>query len=175
MAQVLKVGKYKGCKFEDAAQDRGYCSWILQETSFSKPLAKFQAYLVKKHVGIVTVGKHKRKFYDEVLTDDPDYCDWVTTLKEPTFFAEFQQYLKDKKLSEEDGDKPPSKKVKETTSPTNSTDKCKICYDNIVGCVFIPCGHLACCLRCGLRCDRDSGACPICQQEITLVTQTFRA
>ena len=167
MAQVLKVGKYKGRRFEEAAQDRGYCSWILQEKSLSRSLAKFQDYLVKKHVGIVTVGKHKRKFYDEVLTEDPDYCDWVRSIKEPTFFENFQKYLKEQSEDKDD--------INEESSTTIASDKCKICYDNIVGCVFIPCGHLACCLRCGLRCDRDNGACPICQQEIALVTRTFRA
>ena len=165
MAQVLRCGKHRGKSFEEAAQDRGYCSWIFREQGLSKTLQKFRDYLVKEHAGIVTVGKHKQKFFKEVEAEDPGYCEWVKSLAEPTFFETFQTYLQG--YAEE----PPAKKQK----TEGITDKCKICFDKPIGCVFVPCGHLATCLRCGLKCERLSGECPICKEMIALVTQTFAA
>ena len=50
---------------------------------------------------------------------------------------------------------------------------CKICCDREVKCCFVPCGHVACCLECGLK--FEGGKCPICQQSVFLVVQTFVA
>lgn len=38
--------------------------------------------------------------------------------------------------------------------------ECVICMEELVGCVFIPCGHLVCCVRCGQSCPE----CPLCRQ-----------
>ena len=40
-------------------------------------LKRFREYLVKTHGGILTIGKHRGKFYDTVLGADPDYCEWA--------------------------------------------------------------------------------------------------
>jgi hypothetical protein len=173
-SSVLRVGKHKGRSFEDAEADRGYCAWILREQGLSQSLQKFRKFLVTQHSGIVTVGKHRLKFFDEVSTQDPGYCAWVLSLEDANFFQAFQQYLKgdpDNKVEEEIVE-PPKKKQKETKAPK---DTCKICYDKAISCVFIPCGHLVCCLRCGNKCERMSGDCPICKEGIALVTQTFTA
>ncbi len=94
------------------------------------------------------------------MAEDPGYCEWVKNLEEPTFFEGSQAYLKG--YTEE----PPKKK-----QTTDGSDKCKVCYDKPIGCVFVPCGHLATCLRCGLKCERLSGEFPICKEGIALVTQ----
>ncbi len=168
MAQVLRVGKHKGRSFEEAADDRGYSAWILREQGLSRSLQKISQSLVKQHAAIVTVGKHKGKFFDEVQKPDPDYCQWVCSLEDPNFFEAFQEYLKQDK--DEENIEPPTKKPKQSNA-----EKCKICYDKDISCVFVPCGHLVACLRCGVRIDRESGACPICQKDIALVTQTYAA
>ena len=172
MAQVLRVGKHRGKSFEEASEDRGYCSWILREQGLSTLLLRFRSFLVKEHGGIVIVGKYKLKFFNEVVAADAGYCDWVRSLSEPTFFEAFQEYLKDVQDGNEEDEipEPSAKKSKQTNAPP---DKCKICYDRGIDCVFVPCGHLACCLKCGIKCERLSGECPICKEHIALVTQTF--
>ena len=168
MAQTLRVGKHKGRSFQEVAADRLYCSWILREKDLSRSLNKFREYLLKEHKGIVTVGKYKRMFFDEVHKEDPDYCAWVSSLQDANFFQEFQIYLNEQN-NEESTEPPKKKQAKE------ADDKCKVCFDRQISCVFVPCGHLVCCLRCGLRCENVSGECPICKQKIALVTQTFTA
>ena len=39
---------------------------------------------------------------------------------------------------------------------------CKICIDEEISVVFLPCGHLACCLTCSVQLDK----CPICRKRI---------
>ena len=38
--------------------------------------------------------------------------------------------------------------------------RCKVCYEDKACIVFIPCGHLACCVKCGEKSKR----CPICKE-----------
>ena len=47
--------------------------------------------------------------------------------------------------------------------------ECKICMDKEVGVVFIPCGHIACCVECG----ESFSHCPICRSEIELKNSIF--
>ena len=47
--------------------------------------------------------------------------------------------------------------------------ECKICMDKEVGVVFIPCGHIACCVDCG----ESFSYCPICRREIELKNLIF--
>ncbi|GMI18734.1 hypothetical protein TrLO_g4600 [Triparma laevis f. longispina] len=55
--------------------------------------------------------------------------------------------------------------------PTTEDDVCKICYENNISCVFVPCGHFCTCLVCGVRL-KD---CCICRVEIELAQKVFRA
>lgn len=47
--------------------------------------------------------------------------------------------------------------------PLQERFQCKICFDEILSCVFLPCGHCVACAKCA-RCVRR---CPICAEVIT--------
>ena len=109
------------------------------------------------------MGKHKGRYFDEVLRDSPDYCDWVKNLADPgEAFSRFIDYLNSRFEDEE----PPTKKTK-------NSNVCKICCDKDIDTVFVPCGHIAACRRCALRLEGDP--CPICKQQVCLVVKTYRA
>lgn len=46
---------------------------------------------------------------------------------------------------------------------------CKICMDNEVGIVFLPCGHLATCVTCAPNLQD----CPVCRSSIKATVRTF--
>jgi hypothetical protein len=46
---------------------------------------------------------------------------------------------------------------------------CKICEDRAISCVFVPCGHLAACMKCG----EGLLNCPICRSLNTNVMRCF--
>lgn len=46
---------------------------------------------------------------------------------------------------------------------------CKICMDNEVGIVFLPCGHLATCVNCASNLQD----CPVCRSAIKATVRTF--
>jgi hypothetical protein len=46
---------------------------------------------------------------------------------------------------------------------------CKICMDKEVGVVFLPCGHLCCCVNCAPAL-KD---CPVCRRSIQGTVRTF--
>lgn len=62
---------------------------------------------------------------------------------------------------------------KETTPYDNQQfkdeDLCVICMENRINCVILRCGHLAICTNCG----KSLTKCPICQQNISEIVQTF--
>ena len=39
---------------------------------------------------------------------------------------------------------------------------CKVCMDNEVNTVFLPCGHFVCCAECAKQCAKQLQKCPIC-------------
>ena len=82
--RMLLNGKYKNHTFLHAASDRAYCSWVLGESHLPLSLKLFQRYLKQQHGGIFVVGKHKRRFFDEVLHSDPSYTSWIMGLEEPS-------------------------------------------------------------------------------------------
>ena len=66
LAQCLRRGTPCGKRFYNmAAIDTGYCAWVLREKAFH--LHSFYMYLTKAHGGILNVGKHKGRYFDEVL------------------------------------------------------------------------------------------------------------
>ncbi|KAL1500774.1 hypothetical protein ABEB36_006219 [Hypothenemus hampei] len=46
---------------------------------------------------------------------------------------------------------------------------CKICMDNRLDCVFLPCAHVVSCTTCASRIDR----CPLCRGEITQIQKLY--
>lgn len=47
--------------------------------------------------------------------------------------------------------------------------QCKICMDNEVGAVLLPCGHLVACVDCA----PSLKDCPVCRQQIKATIRTF--
>ena len=84
---MLRCGKHRDCTFAQVAEDRGYCAWVLRVTADGKRLPRdlraFCNYIKDRHGGVLCVGKHKHRFFDEVLKDDPDYAAWAATLQNP--------------------------------------------------------------------------------------------
>ena len=49
--------------------------------------------------------------------------------------------------------------------------KCKVCANNLIDSVFLPCGHIMTCTLCGLQLVN----CPICKKRIAKVKKIYRA
>lgn len=48
---------------------------------------------------------------------------------------------------------------------------CKICFDNKINCVYIPCGHLATCDKCAVKTEN----CPICRQLYWIINPIYHS
>ena len=86
---MLRCGKHAGQRFEDVASgDPSYAAWVLREKADGKKLPRdlksFAKFIEQFHGGILEVGRHRLRFFDEVLRDDPDYADWSTSLESPS-------------------------------------------------------------------------------------------
>ncbi|XP_065347242.1 baculoviral IAP repeat-containing protein 7-B-like isoform X2 [Cloeon dipterum] len=54
-------------------------------------------------------------------------------------------------------------------STTNEAHLCKVCLDEDVGVVFLPCGHLVTCVQCA----PNLSLCPVCRKEIKASVRTY--
>lgn len=53
---------------------------------------------------------------------------------------------------------------------------CKVCFENEINCVLVPCSHRAVCMACASQIvNRDNPCCPICRVDITRVFPTIDA
>ena len=161
---MLTVGKYRGAAFEEVAQrDRSYCAWVLREQPHG--LNKFYKYLVETHGGLLHIGKHKGKYFDEVMLEDVDYADWVLSLRgDPGGFKQFIAYMVKNPPVDEP---PPSKRLRV------DEETCKICFQEEVNTVLVPCGHIVAFSKCAERLQEKP--CPICKSGVCFVQKTFRA
>lgn len=77
---------------------------------------------------------------------------------------------------------PPNKRLDANADPRDLQDslqeenkrlrdarECKICMNNEIGVVFVPCGHLVTCVQCAVACV----SCPICRATINGQVRTF--
>ncbi|CAF2523433.1 unnamed protein product [Rotaria sp. Silwood2] len=63
-------------------------------------------------------------------------------------------------------------KAKELGDVTaGDSELCKICMDAIVDCVFLDCGHMVTCVKCG----KLLAECPICRSNIVRVVRVFKS
>ena len=161
---MLRVGKYRGVAFEEVAQrDRSYCAWVLREQPHG--LKKFYKYLVETHGGLLHIGKHRGKYFDEVMLEDEDYADWVLSLRgDPGGFKQLIAYM----VKNPPVDEPPPSKRQRADEET-----CKICFQEEVNTVLVPCGHIVACSKCAERLQEKP--CPICKSGVCFVQKTFRA
>jgi len=63
-------------------------------------------------------------------------------------------------------------KAKELDNATASdSELCKVCMDAIADCVFLDCGHMVTCVKCG----KLLAECPICRSNIVRVVRVFKS
>ena len=104
---MLRCGKHAGRPFADvAATDVGYCAWVLREKTegrrLSRDLKAFANFIQDVHGGVLVVGKHAGRFFDDVLRDDPDYGEWAASLENPSkLMLGFHEYVKRRQLCTE--------------------------------------------------------------------------
>ena len=135
-------------------------------------------HLENVHGGIVPVGKHKGKYFDELLVSEPGYCKWVSTLKkDPGAFGPLIQYMECPRQRKDEGkverkvegkNEEPAKKKQRV-----DVDVCRICFQHKINTCLVPCGHMVACLSCGLRLREEP--CPICRRAVDIVQKTYHA
>lgn len=80
--KLIRHGKYKGMlTFEQLATcDKDYVSWCLRSESLPPSLKQFARWVKHVHGGMLSVGKYKNMYFNEVLEHHPDYaagCDLI--------------------------------------------------------------------------------------------------
>ena len=132
-AFLKKKHRHKGKYYtEIVEEDTDYCSWVLRlgSHSTSSGLDKFASYLKKNHGGILPIGRHKGKFYKEIIEEDSDYCSWASQIEKPGDpLKDFAHYLK---LHWKESDR--------DDSGAKGSEECKICFsaaiNTVLGCVL---------------------------------------
>merc|ERR1719244_790460 len=64
---------------------------------------------------------------------------------------------------------PPAASLQDENARLKEQRTCKICMDGEVGVVFLPCGHLCCCVNCA----PSLKDCPVCRSTIQGTVRTF--
>ena len=173
---MLRSGKYRGNTFEYVKEkDRRYCGWLLdahrEHQSLPRDLRKFAQHLKKEHGGVLQVGCHKGSFFNDVLRDHPDYGEWAAELTQPgDGMKHFSQHATKRRVEAEvNAEKTePEKKAR---SDGRDEKKCAVCADGAIQCAFVPCGHMVCCMKCGVGVE-DNG-CPVCRSDIAMVLKIY--
>ncbi|CAM9821237.1 unnamed protein product [Scytosiphon promiscuus] len=73
---------------------------------------------------------------------------------------------RDSEIGESNGDKDQEK------DEGDSEGKCFICWEEEIEIIFVPCGHAACCIKCGTK--LASGPCPICRGTVESAIRYFK-
>ena len=67
-----------------------------------------------------------------------------------------------------------NKDLSENKESEDPNGECVICQDAKKDCIFLGCGHLCCCLKCGDQLFRkDYPQCPLCRAEIELIQKVY--
>ena len=164
---MLTCGKHRGKSYaEVAAQDRGYCAWVLSDGPCGSEFQGFASYLRSKHGGVLKVGRHKGLSFNEAWAKERDYCYWAASLESPgqpmKAFAAFARA----KMKQEGGDteEPERKRMR------SQTFQCQICFDATVRNVLVPCGHMLCP---GCAGQIRTNKCPFCRCAVQQIVKTF--
>ena len=74
--KLIRHGKYKGMfTFEQlAACDKDYVSWCLRSESLPPSLKQFARWVKQVHGGILSVGKFKNMYLNDVFEHHPHYA-----------------------------------------------------------------------------------------------------
>ena len=99
------------------------------------------------------IGRHKGKFYKEIIEEDNDYCSWASQIEKPGEpLRDFVHFLK---LNWKESDR--------EDSNAKGSEECKICFSAAINTVLVP--------ACAERLD----TCPYCKAPISLAQQCFDA
>ncbi|OZJ06252.1 hypothetical protein BZG36_00845 [Bifiguratus adelaidae] len=84
-------------------------------------------------------------------------------LEKSELVSKVQTLIANKKVELEEGE-----------SETKEDNLCRICFDAQQNCVFLDCGHLACCMECAKAVVAKNNECPICKESIRKLVHVFR-
>jgi hypothetical protein len=156
------AGKHAGHSFQKiAAEDRRYSAWALRLEredggKLSRNLAAFVKYVRALHGGVMSIGKHRGLYFNELLSNDPAYVEWCQGLSSPgNVLKDLAAYAK------EQGEAGAKKRKRDETEACIKT--CVICLERPLSACWIPCGHATTCYRCAL--EVANGLCPICRKK----------
>ena len=68
--RLIRNGKHRGKHYDDVIEDRGYCAWLLRTERLPASLAGFVKFMKREYGGVLAIGRHKHKLYEEVLAED---------------------------------------------------------------------------------------------------------
>ena len=179
---VILAGKHRGCTFAETLQkDPPYCHWLLAAHSLPRSLLSFRRWIKRTHGGILLVGKHRNKTFAQILSDYPEYASWVGTLESPsTVMRDFRAFLLEQEERGRATQPPaapnatPAAKRHRGPAATDASSappswECKVCFSEQISALFMPCGHLLCCLPCANLSQR----CPVCREVISERIRVF--
>eukprot|EP00929_Paragymnodinium_shiwhaense_P047204 TRINITY_DN23941_c0_g1_i1.p1 TRINITY_DN23941_c0_g1~~TRINITY_DN23941_c0_g1_i1.p1 ORF type:complete len:335 (+),score=60.67 TRINITY_DN23941_c0_g1_i1:70-1074(+) len=122
--EVIPVGKYRGRDYASIAEeDPDYCEWVISTVTSEDPgpLKEFADFLIAEHPeiaercgsrqgssssprsgslppseasGRIPFGKYKGQTFEEVLQEDPRYCQWALTGMTNERANEFKEFLR---------------------------------------------------------------------------------
>ena len=78
MPRIVLAGRYKGVTYNElVTHQRPYCLWVTESDCLPTGLQPFKSWLKSRHGGVMAVGKHKLRFYREIVDEDPSYAVWA--------------------------------------------------------------------------------------------------
>ena len=78
MPRIVLAGRYKGVTYNELiTHQRPYCLWVTESDCLPTGLQPFKSWLESRHGGVMAVGKHKLRFYREIVDEDPSYAVWA--------------------------------------------------------------------------------------------------
>ncbi|XP_044575990.1 baculoviral IAP repeat-containing protein 7-B-like isoform X2 [Cotesia glomerata] len=70
---------------------------------------------------------------------------------------------------EEEPEKKPEAEVKPVNKNADDARMCKICYNDVLGVVFLPCRHMVACTRCAA----SMTSCPVCREPVSMTVRAI--
>eukprot|EP01006_Ploeotia_vitrea_P066998 TRINITY_DN96194_c0_g1_i1.p1 TRINITY_DN96194_c0_g1~~TRINITY_DN96194_c0_g1_i1.p1 ORF type:complete len:281 (-),score=105.22 TRINITY_DN96194_c0_g1_i1:75-917(-) len=120
----------------------------------------------------------KREVSDIMREFDTDGDNVLSRAELAQFLAKHQKQQKQqqqKQQSEQQQQQTPSSSVHITTIVNEDSHVCKVCLENEINCVALPCGHLSMCIECAESVFEKHKACPICRAPCTQIVRTFKS
>lgn len=98
-----------------------------------------------------------------------NHVEFTTTSSRAELVLKLKQLVTEHQANEK---KKKDKEEKEAKGETVSdSDTCKICFENVIECVFVACGHMCACSSC----SGNLHDCPICRKPIEKVLRVYKS